>query len=112
MPKRCSNAWILGAASSATVGRGGFCATGVAAPHIVVRAGPLELNEQNAPTIAHPSYVWKQVVPNCQVRNLTIRIRPPFAVQVSATPLFHPVDYNIGDSRYLGAQVGFSFTAG
>jgi hypothetical protein len=96
----------------ATVGRGGFCATGVAAPHIVVRAGPLELNEQNAPTIAHPSYVWKQVVPNCQVRNLTIRIRPPFAVQVSATPLFHPVDYNIGDSRYLGAQVGFSFTAG
>jgi hypothetical protein len=21
-----------------------------------------------------------------------------------------PTDYNIGDSRYLGAQVGFSFT--
>jgi hypothetical protein len=94
----------------ASVGRGGFCATGVPAPHIVVRAGPLELDEQNAPTIVHPSYVRRLVVPNCQVRNLTIRIRPPFAVQVSATPLFHPVDFNIGDSRYLGAQVGFSFT--
>jgi hypothetical protein len=94
----------------ASVGRRGFCATGVTAPHIVVRAGPLELNEQNAPTIVHPSYVRRFVVPNCSARDLTIRIRPPFAVQVSATPLFHPIDYNIGDNRYLGAQVGFAFT--
>ena len=94
----------------ASVGRRGFCATGVAAPHIVVRAGPLELNEQNAPTIVHASYVRRLVVPNCSAASLAIRIRPPFAVQVTATPLFHPVDYNIGDNRYLGAQVGFSFT--
>jgi hypothetical protein len=95
----------------ASVGRRGFCATGLPAPHIVVRAGPIELNEQRAPVVRRPSYVRRLVVPNCQVRNLTIRIRPPFAVQVSATPLFHPVDYNIGDSRYLGAQVGFAFTS-
>jgi hypothetical protein len=96
----------------ASVGRRGFCASGVTAPHIVVRAGPLELNEQNAPTIVHPSYVRRLVVPNCQARDLVIHIRPPFAVQVTATPLVHPIDYNIGDNRYLGAQVGFSFTSG
>ena len=78
--------------------------------HVVFRAGPLELNTQNAPTLRRATYVRRLVVPNCTAMDLTIRIAPPFAVQVTATPLFHPVDYNIGDNRYLGAQVGFSFS--
>jgi len=95
----------------ASVGRRGFCPTGVAPAHIVVRAGPLELNTQNAPTLRRVTYVRRLTVPNCSARDLTIRLAPPFAVQVTATPLFHPIDFNIGDNRYLGAQVGFAFSA-
>jgi hypothetical protein len=93
-----------------SVGRAGFCAATVASPHVVVRVGPLELNEQNAPIVTRAAYVRRLVVPNCQTRTLTFRIAPPAAVEVSATPLVHPIDYNIGDNRYLGAQVAFSFT--
>ncbi|MGN6799896.1 MAG: hypothetical protein ACTHKS_17270 [Gaiellaceae bacterium] len=92
------------------VGRAGFCGSDVASPHIQVRIGPVALNEQKAPFVSHPVAVRKLVVPNCQTRTITFTIAPPFAVQVSATPLVHPVDYNIGDNRYLGAQVGVSFT--
>jgi hypothetical protein len=49
-------------------------------------------------------------VPNCKKRELTFSVVPPVAVEVSATPVVFPPDYNIGDSRYLGVQVGFSFT--
>ena len=94
----------------ASVGRRGFCAATVASPHIVVRVGPLELNDQNAPVVRRASYVRRLVVPNCRARDLTFRVTPPVAVEVTATPLVHPVDYNVGDSRYLGAQVGFLFT--
>jgi hypothetical protein len=94
----------------ASVGRAGFCGAGVPSPHIVVRVGPVRLNEQNAPYVATPSAVRRLVVANCSTKSLTFRVKPPFVVEVSATPLVHPVDYNIGDSRYLGAQVGFSFT--
>jgi hypothetical protein len=94
----------------ASVGRAGFCGAGVTAPHITVRIGPVRLNEQKAPFVAAPTAVRRLVVPNCATRTLTFRITPPFAVEVSATPLVHPVDYNVGDSRYLGAQVGFSFS--
>jgi len=96
----------------ASVGRRGFCPTGLEPVHVVLRVGPLELNTQNAPTLRRTTYATRLVVPNCTAKDLTIRIAPPFAVQVTATPLIHPVDYNIGDNRYLGAQVGFSFSEG
>jgi len=94
----------------ASIGRRGFCPSGVAPVHVTVRAGPLELNSQNAPTLKRITYSRHLVVPNCTAKDFTLRIAPPFAVQVTATPLFHPVDYNIGDNRYLGAQVGFAFS--
>jgi hypothetical protein len=93
-----------------SVGRAGFCGAGVASPHIQVRIGPVQLNEQKAPVVNHPLAVRRLVVPNCQTRTLTFPVAPPFAVEVTATPLVHPIDYNIGDNRYLGAQVGVSFT--
>ena len=93
-----------------SVGRAGFCGSGVVSPHIQVRIGPVQLNEQNAPVVSRPLAVRRLVIPNCQTRTLTFTVAPPFAVQVTATPLVHPIDYNIGDNRYLGAQVGVSFT--
>jgi hypothetical protein len=92
------------------VGRAGFCAATAPAAHVVVRVGPLRLDEQRAPYVSHASYTRRLVVPNCHQRELTFSVVPPVAVEVSATPVVLPTDYNIGDSRYLGAQVGFSFT--
>jgi len=92
------------------VGRAGFCPANAPSAHVVVKVGPLRLNEQRAPYVRHASSVRRLVVPNCEQRELTFSVVPPVAVEVSATPLVLPTDYNIGDSRYLGVQVGFSFT--
>jgi Dolichyl-phosphate-mannose-protein mannosyltransferase len=92
------------------VGRRGFCSAAAPPAHVRIRVGPLRLNEQRAPYVAKAAYVRRLVVPNCKQRELKFRIAPPVAVQVTATPLIHPVDFNVGDSRYLGVQVGFSFT--
>jgi hypothetical protein len=93
-----------------SVGRGGFRGSGAPPVHILVRVGPLRLNEQRAPYIVRATFVRRLVVKNGSTRNLSFAVVPPVAVVVTATPLVHPVDYNIGDSRYLGAQVGFAFT--
>jgi len=92
------------------VGRAGFCAPTAPSPHVVIRVGPLRLNEQRAPYVRHAAYTRRLLVPNCHQRELTFSVVPPVAVEVSATPVVLPTDYNIGDSRYLGVQVGFSFT--
>jgi hypothetical protein len=92
------------------VGRAGFCPSAAPNAHVVIRVGPLRLNEQRAPYVRHASYTRRVVVPNCHQRELTFSVVPPVAVEVSATPVVYPVDYNIGDNRYLGVQVGFSFT--
>jgi hypothetical protein len=92
------------------VGRAGFCPSAAPNAHVVIKVGPLRLNEQRAPYVRHASYTRRVVVPNCHQRELTFSVVPPVAVEVSATPVVYPVDYNIGDNRYLGVQVGFSFT--
>jgi len=92
------------------VGRAGFCPSAAPNAHVVIRVGPLRLNEQRAPYVRHASYTRRVVVPNCHQRELTFSVVPPVVVEVSATPVVYPVDYNIGDNRYLGVQVGFSFT--
>jgi hypothetical protein len=92
------------------VGRAGFCPSAAPNAHVVIKVGPLRLNEQRAPYVRHASYTRRVVVPNCHQRELTFSVVPPVAVEVSATPVVYPIDYNIGDNRYLGVQVGFSFT--
>jgi hypothetical protein len=92
------------------VGRAGFCPSAAPNAHVVIRVGPLRLNEQRAPYVRHASYTRRVVVPNCHQRELTFSVVPPVAVEVSATPVVYPIDYNIGDNRYLGVQVGFLFT--
>lgn len=93
-----------------SVGRTGFCSNAAPPAHVTIRVGPLQLNEQNAPVVLQPTDIRRLVVPNCLSKELTFRIAPPVAVELTATPLVHPLDYNVGDSRYLGAQVGFAFT--
>jgi hypothetical protein len=92
------------------VGRAGFCPADAPSAHVVIKVGPLRLNEQRAPYVRHAGFVRRLVVPNCHQEELTFSVVPPVAVEVSATPVVLPTDYNIGDSRYLGVQVGFSFT--
>lgn len=92
------------------VSRSGFCATGAPSTHITVRVGPLALNEQRAPEVAHATFVKRFVLHNCTTVPLSVRIAPPLAVEVHADPTVRPSDYGISESRELGAQVGFSFT--
>lgn len=92
------------------VSRAGFCATGAPSTHITVRVGPLALNEQRAPEVAHATFVKRFVLHNCTTVPLTVRIAPPLAVEVHADPTVRPSDYGISESRELGAQVGFGFT--
>jgi hypothetical protein len=54
--------------------------------------------------------VKRFLLPNCKSKHFSITIAPPVAVHVQATPTIKPTDYNIGDSRNLGARVSFSFT--
>jgi len=93
------------------VSRAGFCSKVAPGTHITVRVGPLALNEQHAPSVAHATWVKRFLLPNCQVRRFTVTIAPPLAVQVHADPTVRPSDYGSSESRELGAQVGFSFSA-
>ena len=87
-----------------------ICPTGAPGTHVTLQIGPLALNEQRAPTIVHATTVERFPLPNCKTRRFAVTIAPPFAVNVRASPTIRPSDYNIGDSRDLGAQVGFSFS--
>lgn len=93
-----------------TVGRRGFCAPEAPKAHVVVRVGPLELNEQKAPTVSRTTARERFVLPNCGTRTFEVRATPPLAVVVTASPTVRPTEYGGSDQRHLGAQVGFSFT--
>jgi hypothetical protein len=92
------------------VNRSGFCANGAPSAHVRVRVGRLALNEQRAPYIPHAAHVQRFVLANCTARHFRFTVTPPVAVEVTASPTVRPTDYNIGDSRDLGVNVGFSFT--
>jgi len=92
------------------INRSGFCANGAPKAHVRLRVGPLALNEQRAPYIPHATHVERFLLPNCAARHFRYTVTPPVAVEVTASPTVRPTDYNIGDSRDLGANVGFSFT--
>jgi hypothetical protein len=78
---------------------------------VTVRVGPLVLNEQHAPAVSRATWSKAFALPNCAQRTFTVTIAPPLAVQVHADPTVRPSDYGATESRDLGAQVGFSFTA-
>jgi hypothetical protein len=93
------------------VGRPGFCSNVAPGTHATVRVGPLALNEQKAPYVAHASWVKSFAVPNCANKTFTVTIAPPFAVHVHVSPTVRPSDYGSSEQRVLGAQVAFSFSA-
>jgi hypothetical protein len=84
--------------------------SGAPAAHVVVRIGPISLNEQRAPIVVHASHVKRLVVPNGAEKFETLHLRGPVAVQVEEYPTFRPSDYGGSDGRLLGINVGFSFT--
>jgi hypothetical protein len=94
-----------------TVGRRGFCAADAPGTHVVVRVGPLALNEQHAPSVARAAWTRRFALVNCTEQKFAVTIAPPLAVQVHADPTVKPSDFGISESRELGAQVGFSFSA-
>jgi hypothetical protein len=91
------------------IGRPDFCPSAAPSTHIGLRIGPLELDEQRSPLIAHAQRVERFVLKNCSMRTIRLTVTPPVAVRVTAFPTFLPRDYGIGDDRHLGAQVGFAF---
>jgi hypothetical protein len=93
------------------VTRAAFCSKVAPGTHVTIRVGPLALNEQHAPSVAHATWVKHFLLANCQVRQFTVTIAPPLAVQVHADPTVRPSDYGASESRELGARVGFSFSA-
>jgi len=92
------------------VSRAGFCVPTAPQAHVLVRVGPLALDEQRAAVVQHATHVVRFVLRNCQSRSLTFSADPPVAVSVQASPTVKPRDYGIADDRYLGAQLGFAFT--
>ena len=69
----------------------GFCATGAPGTHVTVRVGPLALNEQHAPSVAHATWVKRFVTAELRVNEHSIRsMTPPLAVQVHADPTVRP----------------------
>jgi hypothetical protein len=92
------------------VSRTGFCSSTAPRAHVVVRVGPVALDQQRAPVVAHAARTVRFVLPNCSQKAISLIVAPPVAVQVTASPTFSPLDYGHGDSRHLGAQVGFSFS--
>ena len=92
------------------VSRLGFCAETAPSTHVVVRVGPVTLNEQRAPYVVHATQERRFTLENCKHHPLTFDATPPVAVQVSASPTVRLTDYGGSDNRNLGAQVGFSFS--
>ena len=92
------------------VSRAGFCSKAAPPTHVTLRVGPLALDEQRAPTVAHPTRVERFLLPNCGTRRVRLTVTPPVAVQIRAAPTVRPTDYGASDNRDLGAQVSFSFT--
>jgi hypothetical protein len=91
------------------VGRAGFRAPGAPGTRVTIRVGPLALNEQKAPYVAHATWIKRFLLQNGVQKTFTVTIAPPVAVQVHASSTFQLSNYGGTDPRMLGAQVGFSF---
>jgi hypothetical protein len=93
------------------IGRTGFCAATAPSAHVTLRVGPVALNSQRAPIVAHATQVKRFVLANCSHRPVRMTVTPPVAVMVHAEPTVRLTDYGGSDNRDLGVQVSFSFSA-
>jgi len=93
------------------IGRAAFCHRS-GGTNVVVRIGPVALNEQRAAVVAHPTHVERFHLPDCSIHHIVVPARPPVAVQVHVSPLARGTDYGLSDSRLFGAQAGFEFVPG
>jgi hypothetical protein len=92
------------------VSRAGFCAQSAPPTPVVVRIGPVALNSQRAPEVAHATIVRRRLLHSCEQIPIRIHARAPVAVAVHVAKLVRATDYGIGDSRLLGAQFSVGFT--
>jgi hypothetical protein len=93
------------------IGRTGFCAKTAPPAHVTLKVGPVALNSQRAPIVAHATQVKRFVLANCTHRPVRMTVTPPVAVMVHAEPTVRLSDYGGSDARDLGVQVSFSFRA-
>lgn len=120
---RASDGWIGNDASYAYFGperkagnlevdvsRAGFCAKTAPNTPAVVTVGPVGLDPQRNPEVAHARFTDSFVLHNCQLKRLHFHIAPPVAVHVHVANLIKLSDYGFSDNRTVGATVGFAFT--
>ena len=91
-----------------------LCPVGAPKQHATLRIGTVAINDQQKPVVGRTEAVRRFVVPNCldkkhPVQTLRFHVAPPVAVTVHVTPTLRPSDFGQGDSRELGAHLGFGF---
>jgi len=91
------------------VSRAGFCAASAPPTGVTLRFGPVALNSQRAPKVAHATVVRHVLLHSCEQIPIRLRTKAPVAVTVHVAKLVRATDYGISDSRLLGAQFGGSF---
>lgn len=92
-----------------SVDRLAFCHNS-AGTNVVVKIGPVALNEQRAAVVDRPEHTYRFHLADCATHPIVVEARPPVAVQVSAAPLTSGQSVGLSDNRYFGVRAGFSFT--
>ncbi len=95
--------------SKVVVSRQGACG-GVPTADVTVRIGPVAVVDKQ-PGFARVDEVVRRKLPACGLTQVVTRATVPYRVEVTVSPTFVPnkVDASSGDTRELGAQVGFDF---
>lgn len=93
------------------VSRSGFCAPNAPPTPVVVRIGPVALNEQRAPVVAHATVTRRFSLHSCEQTSIVVPVTPPIAAVVHVANLVRLSDYGISDDRVVGAVIGGSVTA-
>ena len=91
--------------------RQGACGDAFPTSTAVVRLGPLAVGENRQPALARVDEERRVRLRPCAVETVVLRAAVPFHVEVEVQPTFKPsdVDAGSGDTRDLGAQVGYGF---
>jgi hypothetical protein len=80
--------------------------------NVTITIGTLIRGKDRQPHIGRVTAVRRWVIHSGIARTFALPTPPPpFRVKVHVSPTFSPVDYGLSDSRQLGAQVSFSFSA-
>jgi hypothetical protein len=93
-----------------TIDRHTFCPqTRSPGTNVVVKIGPVALNEQRAPIVKSAEHRFSFHLADCTTRTFTVAAVPPVAVQVHVSGLAKGTDYGVPDSRLFGAHAEFGF---